>query len=554
MLIVELVHPLLMEIDQQNPEIFQDCAPQCLRATRSVMDANLLLFKTVIAGDSWGLIAVPVIQQHPLTAVIFMGSLMTLVFGVLNIIVAVVVDTFAEVRESDVMNLAQELDHNLKKDRKFLQKIFNRLDKKGDGELTLQDLMDGARQDPEFQSRLRVMDIDEVDLQQLFDMIDADGSGAIEAQEFIAPLSRWVHESKTAPRFIKYNMMQALNMQEEMIRLSQFHYSQLAQRLDSLQERFGARSTGYASDEFFECDESAAKQAKHHELVEAEASIEVPDGQPDGQHRRQTSCLETVEEEHDWTPEMVGAIEQPQRSQSKPLQSKRKDLEKPGAIDSPTESEPSRYRDQRKNSRSRDPSPMSASGFLDRMRREEEVQLPDHPPQDSSTELPEPSRVPDPSRDQRTSSITSLAGFWDRVTHKRWEDEVHTALSQAMQAFQTHFEASLTVSADRAMRQSMAKAEAVLQERFGNYNMTSWNVVSSVDKVDRYPSSCSTTSLANIRDSQGSTYSRQVSRSQNTSRRVSRISMSSPPTDGPRPNRLSQRLHNGVGPLWDPDP
>ncbi|CAK8985907.1 unnamed protein product [Durusdinium trenchii] len=128
---------------------------------------------------------------------------------------------------------------------------------------------------------------------------------------------------------------------------------------------------------------------------------------------------------------------------------------------------------------------MSASGFLDRMRREEEVQLPDHPPQDSSTELPEPSRVPDPSRDQRTSSITSLAGFWDRVTHKRWEDEVHTALSQAMQAFQTHFEASLTVSADRAMRQSMAKAEAVLQERFGNYNMTSWNVVSSVDKVDR---------------------------------------------------------------------
>lgn len=54
------------------------------------------------------------------------------------------------------------------------------------------------------------MDIDEalrpklegtaqVDLQQLFEMIDVDGSGAIEAEEFIAPLSRWVHDSKTAP-------------------------------------------------------------------------------------------------------------------------------------------------------------------------------------------------------------------------------------------------------------------------------------------------------------------------------------------------------------------
>ena len=50
-----------------------DCE-QCRRAMSSVMDANLLLFKTVIAGDSWGEIAVPVIQEHPETAVIFVGS------------------------------------------------------------------------------------------------------------------------------------------------------------------------------------------------------------------------------------------------------------------------------------------------------------------------------------------------------------------------------------------------------------------------------------------------------------------------------------------------
>ena len=49
------------------------------------MRANLLLFKTVIAGDSWGDIAVPVIESNPHTAFIFMGSLLTLVFGVLNL-------------------------------------------------------------------------------------------------------------------------------------------------------------------------------------------------------------------------------------------------------------------------------------------------------------------------------------------------------------------------------------------------------------------------------------------------------------------------------------
>ena len=46
-------------------------------------------------------------------------------------------------------------------------------------------------------------------MEQLFHMIDQDQSGTIEVAEFIGPLSRWAHDSKTAPRFIKYNMIQA---------------------------------------------------------------------------------------------------------------------------------------------------------------------------------------------------------------------------------------------------------------------------------------------------------------------------------------------------------
>ena len=42
------------------------------------------------------------------------------------------------------------------------------------------------------------MDIDEMDLVELFQMIDTDGSGTIEAPEFIKPLSRWVHEPRQA--------------------------------------------------------------------------------------------------------------------------------------------------------------------------------------------------------------------------------------------------------------------------------------------------------------------------------------------------------------------
>jgi len=239
MLIVELVNPLIQEM-HSNSTIFADC-PQCLRATHSVMDANLLLFKTVIAGDSWGTIAVPVIEAYPATAVIWVGSLLTLVFGVLNLIVAVVVDTFADARDRDILNLAEEMEQDMEADKRFLQMVFNRIDVDKTGQLTLDQLVEGARTDTEFQSRLRVMDIDEMDLVQLFEMIDIDNSGAIEQNEFIRPLSRWVRDSKTAPRFIKYNMMRTMHKQDELQfqqnelrEMVETRFSEICDRLDQL--------------------------------------------------------------------------------------------------------------------------------------------------------------------------------------------------------------------------------------------------------------------------------------------------------------------------------
>ncbi|CAK9025254.1 unnamed protein product [Durusdinium trenchii] len=238
MLMVEVVHPVLEDMINADELLaekkFASCDGTCQRAMSSVMDANLLLFKTVIAGDSWGEIAVPVIQEHPATAVIFVGSLLTLVFGVLNLIVAVVVDTFADARLNDVENLAQEMEDEIEHDRTALAKLFARIDKDGSGQLTLQELIEGARDDSGFQSRLRVMDIDEHDLEQLFQMIDVDQSGTIEVAEFIGPLSRWAHDSKTAPRFIKYNMIQTMHLQEDLYELSVDCFNQLASRIDDL--------------------------------------------------------------------------------------------------------------------------------------------------------------------------------------------------------------------------------------------------------------------------------------------------------------------------------
>jgi len=142
----------------------------------------------------------------------------------------VVVDTFAETRDRDMMNLAEELEFTHEDDKKQLLKMFERIEREDEHEdgVTLSELIQGVRKDRELQSRLRVMDIDEVDLEQLFYMIDADGSGTVEAEEFVTPLSRWVHDSKTATRFIKYNLMRHMQQQEAFMQ-------DVSSRLDRLQ-------------------------------------------------------------------------------------------------------------------------------------------------------------------------------------------------------------------------------------------------------------------------------------------------------------------------------
>mmetsp|Transcript_32604 Transcript_32604/g.76120 ORF Transcript_32604/g.76120 Transcript_32604/m.76120 type:complete len:641 (-) Transcript_32604:213-2135(-) len=270
MLLVEVVHPII----ENMPDTFASCA-YCRESTRSVMSANLLLFKTVIAGDGWGEVAVPIIEHSPWTALIFVGSLLTLVFGVLNIIIAVVVDTFAEARLKDVENLAEEMEHDLEMNKEELKQLFQRIDKDGSGQLSLEELITGARRDPVLQSRLRVMDIDENDMKQLFCMIDVDNSGTIEASEFIGPLSRWVHDSKTAPRFIKYNMLQTMQLQEDLYNLSQHCFRDLSQRMETLSAGMttATRLCAFPAQQT-SSQESQASQSSH--LGADEAGIEQP--------------------------------------------------------------------------------------------------------------------------------------------------------------------------------------------------------------------------------------------------------------------------------------
>lgn len=68
MLMVETVNPLLQQLQEQS-HIFDECGMRCQRSMTSVMEANLLLFQTVIAGEDNSLI--PIVSFHCATSVYF---------------------------------------------------------------------------------------------------------------------------------------------------------------------------------------------------------------------------------------------------------------------------------------------------------------------------------------------------------------------------------------------------------------------------------------------------------------------------------------------------
>eukprot|EP00929_Paragymnodinium_shiwhaense_P117461 TRINITY_DN8805_c0_g8_i1.p1 TRINITY_DN8805_c0_g8~~TRINITY_DN8805_c0_g8_i1.p1 ORF type:complete len:643 (+),score=96.03 TRINITY_DN8805_c0_g8_i1:173-2101(+) len=199
---VELANPVAQKLATQGA---WDNCERCGRAFNSVLAANLTFFQTIFAGDSWGELMIPIIEDSPLTAFVFCGALMTLMFGIMQLITAVVVDTFADLRKMDVNTMAAEMEAEEKEEKRFLFEMLGAIDVDCNDEVTWDELADGALRVKDFQDWLRVMDIDQADLERLFQIIDSGRTGQISITEFVDVLYRLRNaEQKTTSKLVKH--------------------------------------------------------------------------------------------------------------------------------------------------------------------------------------------------------------------------------------------------------------------------------------------------------------------------------------------------------------
>merc|ERR1712110_570224 len=102
-----------------------------------------------------------------------------------NLILAIIVDKAASVREESLTELLQEKENTYKKHMARLKDCWDELDKYKTGTLSRGEIQTAYESNPGFRATLEAMDIDKQDVSTVFDIIPACESGHVSYDEFV---------------------------------------------------------------------------------------------------------------------------------------------------------------------------------------------------------------------------------------------------------------------------------------------------------------------------------------------------------------------------------
>lgn len=189
---VELVHPINQDLAELG--VYDGC-DRCPYAFSSVAQAMLTFTQQIVAGDSWGVVTIPLMEYSPLITIpLFMIVFISIDLGILNLILTVIVDRAAQARSEDKRFVLQQQEEEFEAAKKGLMVICAQLDTDGSGQLTKEELMSGFDISDEFAEAMQLMDVQQEDMENLFKCLDEDDSGDIAYSEFVTNLHKMKSE------------------------------------------------------------------------------------------------------------------------------------------------------------------------------------------------------------------------------------------------------------------------------------------------------------------------------------------------------------------------
>lgn len=222
---VELIHPYNVELAQRG--IYDDCE-RCGRAFGSVWEASTTFFQQIVTGDSWGLVSIPIIEAYPATAPFFIIVHGSIQLGLMNLIVAAIVDRSQDARAHTERDLQVAKLAGFNRLKRQLLEAFKDIDSDQSGEVSFDEVIQGWHENTSWRALLQEMEINREDLNTVFQIMDSDGSGNVSFEEFVDQVYKMKSmDSHTMLIFIRYHITQILRVTAEHLDLAKAELKQL---------------------------------------------------------------------------------------------------------------------------------------------------------------------------------------------------------------------------------------------------------------------------------------------------------------------------------------
>lgn len=147
------------------------------------------LFMAITGGEDWWNFVKPLLDISPVYGVVFVLYISLMVLGTLNIITGIFVESATELSRMDRDLVTQSEQERTAAYMKELQKIFYELDTNRSGTICLQEFEEFVKRDA-VRAHFSVLELDVSKAEQVFRLLDTDGSNEIQIDEFVVGCMR----------------------------------------------------------------------------------------------------------------------------------------------------------------------------------------------------------------------------------------------------------------------------------------------------------------------------------------------------------------------------
>eukprot|EP00747_Dinoflagellata_sp_TGD_P006620 gnl/TRDRNA2_/TRDRNA2_116284_c3_seq1.p1 gnl/TRDRNA2_/TRDRNA2_116284_c3~~gnl/TRDRNA2_/TRDRNA2_116284_c3_seq1.p1 ORF type:complete len:376 (+),score=66.78 gnl/TRDRNA2_/TRDRNA2_116284_c3_seq1:130-1128(+) len=228
------LHGVISELESVNTtgRALNTDSTMLLRYFDSLPQTLLSLFMAISSGVDWEELVRPLADLSGVWGVCFAFYVAFVVFGVLNVVTAVFVDSALQIAQGDRDLVVQGEMAQKESYMKELRALFYEADMDDSGSLSWDEFEDHL-QDERVQAYLRTLDLDVTEARNLFDLIDIHGTTEVSIDDFVSGCMRLKGAAKSIDVCtILFESRKSMKALREFSQLAESHFRRLERSLD----------------------------------------------------------------------------------------------------------------------------------------------------------------------------------------------------------------------------------------------------------------------------------------------------------------------------------